>query len=66
MKKEKNTTGLISKEEKNLALFCIDAALRHGAEQVRVSLNKSTLDTFGMLNGELDKVTHSAELEGIL
>lgn len=61
MKKEKNTTGLISKEEKNLALFCIDAALRHGAEQVRVSLSKSTLDTFGMLNGELDKVTHSAD-----
>ena len=61
MKKEKNTTGLISKSEKNLALYCIDAALRHGAGQVRVSLSKSTLDTFGMLNGELDKVTHAAD-----
>ena len=59
--KEKNLTGLISEKEKSLALFCIEAARRHGAEQARVSLSKSVLDTFSMLNGELDKVSHSAD-----
>ncbi len=61
MEKEKNTTGLISEKEKSLALFCMDAAMKHGASQVRVSLNKSVLDSYGMLNGELDKVSHSAD-----
>ena len=61
MEKEKNTTGLISEKEKSLAIFCMDAAMKHGASQVRVSLNKSVLDSYGMLNGELDKVSHSAD-----
>ena len=61
MENERNIAGLISEKEKSLALFCMEAALRHGAAQVRVSLSKSVLDTCGMLNGELDKVTHSAD-----
>ena len=60
-KKEKNLTGLISEKEKSLALFCMEAARRHGAGQVRVSLSKSVLDSYSMLNGELDKVAHSAD-----
>ena len=61
IKKEKNLTGLISEKEKSLALRCMEAALRHGADQARVSLNKSVLDSYSMLNGELDKVAHSAD-----
>lgn len=61
MEKERNITGLISEEEEALALFCMEAALRHGAGQARVSLSKSVLDTYSMLNGNLDKVAHSAD-----
>ena len=53
--------GLITGEEMKLAEQCMEAALRHGAGQARVSLSKSTLDSYGMLNGELDKVSHSAD-----
>ena len=58
---ERNITGLISESEKKLAEHCIESALGRGAAQVRISLSKSILDTVGMLNGETDKVTHSAD-----
>ena len=61
MKNGKDTASLISETEKSLAVGCMEAALRHGARQVRVSLNKSVMDTCSMLNGKLDKVAHSAD-----
>ena len=61
MKNGKDTANLISETEKSLAVGCMEAALRHGARQVRVSLNKSVMDTCSMLNGKLDKVAHSAD-----
>ncbi len=54
-------TGLISETEKETAINCIEYALQAGASQMRVSLNKSVMDSFSILNGELDKVTHSAD-----
>ena len=59
--KETAAAGLISGEEMRLAESCMAAALRSGADQVRVSLGKSVLDSYSMLNGVLDKVSHSAD-----
>lgn len=44
-----------------LARQCVGFALEAGASQVRVSLSKSVTDTVSMLNGVLDKVSHSAD-----
>ena len=44
-----------------LARDCMAFALENGAEKVRVTLNKSLLELFGMLNGELDKVKHALD-----
>lgn len=52
---------MIDNNEISIARFCIDSALRHGASGARVSLTKSMIDSSMMLNGELDKVTHSAD-----
>lgn len=52
---------MITIQEKEIAAYCISSAMAKGAEAVRVSLNKSTLDSYTILNGELDKVTHSAD-----
>lgn len=49
----------ITKEEIELAQECVSAAIEYGASAVRVSFNKSMMDLFKTLNGELDKVTHS-------
>lgn len=57
---EKNIYG-ITEDEKKAAKHCIEYAIRHGAAQARVSLNKSTLDSFQLLNGELDKVSHCTD-----
>ena len=35
--------------------------MRLGAEGIRLSLNKNEMDSCSMLNGELDKVSHSAD-----
>lgn len=51
----------ITEEEKKAARHCLEYAIRHGASQARISLNKSTLDSFQLLNGELDKVSHCAD-----
>lgn len=53
--------GIITDTEKAVAGLCMDTAIRNGASQVRVSLNKSVLDSFSVLNGQLDKVMHSAD-----
>ncbi len=51
----------INTEEKEVARKCLEYALKHGAQQARVSLSKSTLDSFMMLNGEFDKLTHCTD-----
>lgn len=52
---------MINSNEISIARFCIESALRQGASGARVSLTKSVIDSCMMLNGELDKVTHSAD-----
>lgn len=52
---------MINNSEINIAKFCIESALKQGASAARVSLSKSIIDSNMMLNGELDKVTHSAD-----
>ena len=49
--------ALLEPQETALARFCLEAALRKGAQKARVSLNKSTMDLVGTLNGKIDKVT---------
>lgn len=53
--------GLVTGEEVRAALHCIEYGMSHGASGIRVSLSKSVLDSFTVLNGELDKVMHSAD-----
>lgn len=52
---------MINDREKQLARHCISFALENGADAARASLNKCVTDGCTMLNGELDKVTHSAD-----
>ena len=52
---------MINQNEIDIAKFCIKSALEQGASAARVSLTKSIIDSCMMLNGELDKVTHSAD-----
>ena len=52
---------MINNNEINIAKYCIDYAMKMGASAARVSLSKGSLDSCTMLNGELDKVTHSAD-----
>ena len=40
---------------------CIRHAVSSGASAARVSLNKTVTDSYTILNGELDKVSHSAD-----
>ena len=49
---------MIDGKEIELARKCLEAALRKGAQKVRVTLNKSIMDIAGTLNGELDKTSH--------
>ena len=52
---------MITENEINIARYCISYAVEHGADAARVSLSKSVMDGHTLLNGELDKVTHSAD-----
>ena len=52
---------MITDKEIQIARHCIGYATAHGASAVRVSLNKSVTDACTILNGELDKVSHSAD-----
>ncbi len=52
---------MLTDQEIALARASMDFALAHGAQKVRVTLNKSLMELFGMLNGELDKVTHALD-----
>ena len=50
--------GILSAEEMQLAETCLEKARRLGADKIRITLNKSLMELFGTLNGELDKVSH--------
>lgn len=52
---------MINTTEIEIARYCIETAIRLGASGVRASLNKSVMDSCTILNGELDKVSHSAD-----
>ena len=52
---------MITEHEMNLARHCISFAVAEGASGARVSLSKCVMDGCTMLNGSLDKVTHSAD-----
>ncbi len=52
---------MININEIEIAKHCIEYAMGHGASAVRVNLNKNVSDTYTVLNGELDKVSHSAD-----
>lgn len=50
--------GMLTAEEILVAEKCLEKSLALGADKVRVTLNKSLMELFGTLNGELDKVSH--------
>ena len=52
---------MITQNEINTARHCISHALSCGASAARIYLNKCVTDSCTMLNGEFDKVTHSAD-----
>ena len=52
---------MISTNEIELARHCIKFAIDKGASAARLSLNKNVMDAYTILNGELDKVSHSAD-----
>ena len=52
---------MITTHETDIARECIKTAIAKGADSARVSLNKCVSDSVTMLNGEIDKVTHSAD-----
>jgi len=52
---------MLTEKEIALAREAMGFALENGAQKVRVTLNKSLMELFGMLNGELDKVTHALD-----
>ena len=52
---------MITSHEISLAQHCIRHAVCSGASAARVSLNKTVTDSYTILNGELDKVSHSAD-----
>lgn len=52
---------LISASEEALARHCMEEALKNGASGVRVNLSKSLMDLVGILNGEVDRVSHSLD-----
>ena len=47
--------------EIELAKECLDYALAHGADKVRITLSKSLLNLTGLLNGEVDKTAHALD-----
>ena len=52
---------MIAANEIELARYCIEFAMKSGASAARLSLNKNVMDSYNILNGELDKVSHSAD-----
>lgn len=52
---------MITEHEISLARHCISFARQKGADGIRIALSKSSTDSCNMLNGALDKVSHSAD-----
>ena len=52
---------MIKGYEMELAKKCISFATEAGADAARVSLGKCVTDAYTLLNGQLDKATHSAD-----
>ena len=52
---------MLTEQEIALARGSMDYALGNGAQKVRITLNKSLLELFGMLDGQVDKVTHALD-----
>lgn len=52
---------MINTNEIELARHCIRFATENGASAARLSLNKNVMDAYTILNGEFDKVSHSAD-----
>jgi PmbA protein len=50
--------GMLTEKEIQTADACLRKAIALGAQKVRITLNKSLMELFGTLNGELDKVNH--------
>ena len=48
---------MVSEQEKRLTRSCMEMALEAGAQKVRVTLSKSSMDLVATLDGEVDKVT---------
>lgn len=51
----------LDSKEIELAKHCMDFALENGADKVRITLTKSLLNLVGILNGEVDKVSHALD-----
>ncbi len=49
--------GKLTKEEITLAGQCLSFALEQGADMARITLTKSLLNLYGVLNGEIDKTS---------
>ena len=53
--------AILTQEEMALASHSLDYALSQGASKARITLNKSLLNLIGVLNGEVDKVSHALD-----
>ncbi|MBR1794807.1 MAG: hypothetical protein IJ755_05865, partial [Bacteroidales bacterium] len=52
---------MLSEKEIALARETLEFSLENGAQKARITLNKSLMELFGILNGELDKVSHALD-----
>ena len=50
-----------TQEELQLTELAMKIAREKGADKFRITLNRSTMDQIGTLDGEIDKVTHSLD-----
>ncbi len=51
----------LTEEEVALARHCLEYALEHGAQGVRITLSKTLMNLIGVLNGEVDKTAHALD-----
>lgn len=58
---DNNIHSTLTEQEIELAHHCLQYAQCQGAQQVRITLTKSLTDLVGVLNGEVDKVSHSLD-----
>ena len=53
--------ALLNEAELSQARKFMDAALAGGARKCRVTISKSVMDLVGVLDGQVDKITHSMD-----